>query len=346
MTTGIVYFKFKHQNAFDKIEFSGSEITAAELRIKIQEKLLMVDTSYKNATTLQISKLGGTTPGGELVEFDHELIPSHASVLITRAPAKSTGAKNIVVESAQLFAQPVEGQEDYLALKPSIIQSELEAAKPVPAVTVCELCKWFMQRDSGHFPVVLSCCGNTICSSCAISAKSTGMCPLEKRDVTVQFVTNRAVERLVKVVADHRQNFLFDAVNVSEEFLVLPAPSATEAVTDIEVVDVDEFEPEVFDVDNPRPLTQKEREQLERRDRRKRKAMEILLKREGKVVKGELSEADVNRLLKTELKAELGFEAGTADAQRDEAADARRQIVIEFPRLLTREEFARWKAQV
>jgi hypothetical protein len=192
---------------------------------------------------------------------------------------------------------------------------------------------------------VFQCFGNTVCSACAAEAKSINLCPIEKRDVQIHAVTNRAIERLVKVVTERKQDFIFDAVNVAEDFFHIPAREVLAAAAEVEVMDVDEFEPEVFDVDNPRPLTAKEIEQLERRERRKKKAIEILMKREGRMVKGELSEADINKLLKTELKAELGFDPLTGAGVTEDQSARTRPVVLEFPKLLTREEFSRWQQQ-
>ena len=341
MSTGIVKFKFKHQNVFDKIEFQSSEITVAELRIKIQEKLLMDSGGHRNTTVLEILKLGTEEP----YEWDHELIPSHTSVLVTRVPSRAT--KKIVIDSnQQLFATESQGHEDYFALKPSIIQSEIDSIRRVPQVVVCSSCGWLMVRPA-HSPVILACCGYTVCHECGVKAGSA--CPIEKRDIgkPIEFVTDRATERIVNVVSSNKAAFAFDSVSIPEDFLQVQAePQA--AVTDVEIVDVDSFEPEVFDVDNPRPLSAKEIEAIDRRERRKRKALEILAKREGaKAVKGELTEADVNRLLKMELKAELDGTASGQDRLDDDASDSRRRpIVVEFPKLLTPEEFNRWKSQL
>jgi hypothetical protein len=340
MSTGIVKFKFKHQNVFDKIEFSGSEITVAELRIKIQEKLLLTDSgSNRNSTVLEITKLGTD----ELYEWDHELIPTHASVLVSRVPASKKTDK-IVVEKSEFFAQDTSQAENYFALKPSIIQTELEALRRVPGVVVCNLCNWLMARVAGRHPVILTCCGSTVCFACANIGKP--FCPMEKRELSkpLAFVTDKATERLVNVVSSHKQFFVFDSVKIPEDFLVEKQPELAEA-EEIEVLDVDAFEPEVFDVDNPRPLTAKEIEVIERRERRKRKAIEILAKREG-VVKGELTESDVNRLLKLELKTEIGgLENGTPEDEEMDDLAGRRPVVLEIPKLLTPEQFAAWQKQ-
>lgn len=343
MSTGIVKFKFKHQNVFDKIEFSGSEITVAELRIKIQEKLFLAEPGghSRNSTVLEIMKLGTDEP----YEWDHELIPTHTSVLVARVPASRSKQDKIVVDKTGLFAEENGEGDDFIALKPSIIQSELDAVRRVPSSVVCELCSWVMLREVGRHPVVLACCGSTVCFACA--GKSKSVCPVEKREISksVSFVTDKAVERLVNVVCAHREAYAFDTVNIPSDFLAPKEPKPEER-EEVEVLDVDEFEPEVFDVDNPRPLNAKEIEVLERRERRKRKALEILAKREG-VVKGELTESDVNRLLKMELKTELGGGLeGTV--QEDEEMDdmtARKPVVVEIPKLLTPEQFALWQSQ-
>ncbi len=341
---GIVKFKFKHQNVFDKIEFPSSEITVAELRIKIQEKLMLTEGHYKNASILQIFKYGTD----EVYELDHELIPSQTSVIIARMP-KSKQQQTIVVDKTDAFGgNASEPANDYFALKPSIIQGELEAVRRVPSVVVCELCNWLMLREISRHPVILQCCGATVCADCARKGNET--CPMENRDLgkKLHFVTNRAVERLVQVVSSYKSDYVFDCVKVPESFLELvPDVDSGAGAQEVEVVDVDDFEPEVFDVDNPRPLTGKELEAIERREKRKRKALEILAKREGKTaVKGELTEADINRLLKMELKAEISDNVlgGFADEDETEGVDTR-PVLVEFPKLLSPEEFMKWQSQ-
>ena len=341
MTTGVIFFKFKHQTLFDKIEFTASEITVAELKIKIVEKLQMSEGphAYKNST-LQISKYTSTS---EVFEYDHELVPSHTSVLVIRVPAGKAAGKRMVVEASELFATPNPGQEDPLALKQSIIQEEVDAKRTVPRITVCELCHSLMFKEDARGPVILACCGECICSSCASKAGNT--CPLEKIDFSnpVKYCTNRAVERLVEVIRKNKEMFLFEGVKTNEKFFTHPQDEPVN-VQEVEIVDVDQFEAEVFDVDNPRPLTAKEKEQLERREKRKLKAIEILMKREGKAVKGELTEADVNKLLKQEMKSEIydGIAEGQLTGEQDVHFKSR-QIIVEFPRLLSREEFCKWQ---
>ena len=351
-THGVVYFKFKHQNSFDKIEFGASEISVSELKLKINEKLMLTDhqSSYKNATAIQLSRFGTTGEAGTVYDSDFELIPSHTSVLVMRVPAGKLAGKKIVVESGQLFATAAEGLPDPLALRPSIIQEEIDAKRRVPPVTVCEVCRSFMLNETGHGPVILTCCGNTVCSACA--SQSSPVCPIEKIDRSnrYRFVPNRALERLIEVVSKHRALFVFDSVVVPEGFLAdtCGASDGHGPVAVAEVVDVDEFEAEVFDVDNPRPLTEREKDQLERRERRKRKAAEILMKKEGRVVKGELTEADINKLLKAEdIKAEMDgmdvFGGRTGGVGGHEVGN--RMVVIEFPKLLTPEQFSMWQRQ-
>lgn len=348
-TTGVVFFKFKHQTLFDKIEFPASEITVAELKIKISEKLQMNEGphAYKNST-LQISKCSTTGANGEsglVYEYDHELVPSHTSVLVMRVPAGKAAGKRMIIEASDLFATPQTGQEDPLALKQSIIHEEIDAKRVVPRIVVCELCQWIMLKDQNRGPVILACCGGCVCATCARKAGNT--CPIEKIDfeTPVRYCSNRAVERLVEVIRKNSESFIFDGVETGLDFFLAPQKTV-ENVQEVEIVDVDQFQPDIFDVDNPRPLTAKEIEQMERREKRKQKAMEILMKREGKAVKGELTEADVNKLLKQELKSEM-FEgahvAGITKLASEEESYTSRQILVEFPRLLSREEFSKWQ---
>jgi hypothetical protein len=344
--TGIVFFKFKHQNLFDKIEFPASEITVAELKIKISEKLQMNEGphAYKNSS-LEISRYTTAGAPSQVFEYDHELVPSHTSVLVMRVPAGRAAGKRMIVEASDLFANPISGQEDPLALKQSIIQEEIDAKRVVPKIVVCELCQWLMDKAEKRGPVTLACCGHCVCATCA--SKTGITCPIEKIDFEnpVKYCTNRAIERLVEVVSKNKETFLFEGVHTGETFFIVPEPALHAHAQEIDVVDVDLFEPEVVDVDNPRPLTAKEKEQLERREKRKQKAMEILMKREGKAVKGELTEADVNKLLKQELKAETseGLGIGGHLLNPDEESKTSRQIIVEFPKLLSREEFSKWQ---
>lgn len=351
-TRGIIYFRFKHQTTLDKIEFAASEITVAELRIKINERLLLTDhqnSSYKNQSVLQICKIGAYGEAAAVYDSDFELIPTNTTVLVLRVPTGKTAGKKIVVEQQDLFATAQEGMPDPLALKASIIQEEIDkTSRRVPEFLVCPICRWFLLKDAGHGPVTLVCCGSTVCSACAMGST----CPVEQIDKGARFkaVANKAIERIVEIVVKNRDLFAFTKVVTPEGFLEVTEDMADDtAAVDVEVLDVDEFEPEVFDVDNPRPLTAKEKEQLERRERRKRKAIEILMKREGKLVKGELTEADVNKLLKTEqvVKDELGMLDGSIPGHAVDGANENggRAVVIEFPRLLSPEEFALWQRQ-
>jgi len=354
--SGIVYFRFKHQKQLDKIEFNSTEISVSELRLKIIEKLALVDPR-QSANAVQLCRIG---PGGEpgtVFEYDHELIPTHTTVMVLRVPPKqSSAAKKIVVETTDYLVDDfVEG--DYLKLKESIIAEEVGTRKRCPRMTVCQLCSVFMISPD-HAPMLLVCCGNTVCAAC-VGGKTN--CPVEEPNAgavgNFRCVQNRAVMRLVETVTKQKDAFIFDSVRVPDDFLHYDPKHDTSLEEAGEtVIDLDEYEPEVFDVENPRPLTAKEKEVIERRERRKRKALEILMKREGntkKVVKGELTEGEINLLLKSEVKAELhGLETsvdgkeglgGDGDAVGD-TGDGR-FIYVEFPRLLTPDEFEKWKRQ-
>jgi hypothetical protein len=296
--SGIVYFRFKHQNQFDKIEFSSAEISVAELRLKIIEKLALIDPR-QSANAVHICRIGPGGEPGQAFEYDHELIPTHTRVMVLRVPPKqSVASRKIVVGTSDfLVSDFVEG--DYLKLKESIIAEEVEARKRCPPIAVCKLCSSFM--TGAHAPVVLVCCGNTVCVACAGKTKD-GMCPVEKCSPTdYKFIPNRAVGRLVDAVTKARENFIFDGVNVPDGFLQVEIPEVVSDEKAEVVIDLDEYQPEVFDVENPRPLSAKEKEIIERRERRKRKALEILMKREGnskKVIKGELTEGELRLLVR------------------------------------------------
>ena len=341
--SGVVYFKFKHQTYFDKVEFNSVEISVAELRLKIVEKLALVDPRH-SAHAIQICKVSASGDAGAPYEFDHELIHANTKVLVMRIPSKqSANTKKIVVDTGDFFVDEfVEG--DYLKLRESIIAQEVEAKKPCPRATVCPVCTSLMVAGP-HAPSLLVCCGNTVCMKCATGQN----CPMEKiASTNFRTVPNKAVTRLVESVVRNKQLFIYDEVALPEGFLDTQPTQVQEQQVET-VIDLDEYEPEVFDVDNPRPLSAREKEVIERRERRKRKALEILAKREGqskKVIKGELTEGEINSLLKSEIKAELqgleGFPAGAAVEDDVDVGD-HGLIAVEFPRLLTPQEFETWR---
>jgi len=344
--SGLVFYKFKHQTHFDKVEFNSAEISVAELRLKIVEKMVLVDPRH-SAHAIQICKISPSGDVGAVYDHDQELIQTNTRVLVLRIPSKQGAqSKKIVVDTGDFFVDEfVEG--DYLKLKESIIAQEVEARKACPKAAVCQLCRALMLPGE-HSPVLLICCGNTVCMQCA----SKGDCPIEKNSPgNFRTVTNRAVARLAEVLAGQKEMFIFDDVLLPPGFLDVKIPGAVQNEAESAVIDLDEYEPEVFDVDNPRPLTEKEKETIERRERRKRKALEILAKREGqskKVIKGELTEGEINSLLKSEIKAELhGLEGIAAEETSiddlNDAGDGQGLIAIEFPRLLTAQEFDVWK---
>jgi hypothetical protein len=344
--SGLVFYKFKHQTSFDKVEFNSAEISVAELRLKIVEKLALVDPRH-SAHAIQICRISPSFDVGAAYEDDQELIKTNTRVLVLRIPSKQgTQTKKIVVDTGDFFVDEfVEG--DYLKLKESIIAQEVEARKACPRAAVCQLCRALMIPGE-HAPALLICCGNTVCMQCA----GKGNCPMEKNSPgNFRNVLNKTVARLVDVVVREKELFIFEDVVVPPGFLDIQNSAVTAKEAEETVIDLDEYEPEVFDVDNPRPLTDKEKEIIERRERRKRKALEILEKREGqskKVVKGELTEGEINSLLKSEIKAELhgleGLTPGeTSLEDPNDATDGMGPIAVEFPRLLTAQEFEVWK---
>jgi len=343
--SGVVYYRFKHQTNFDKVEFNSTEISVAELRLKIVEKLALVDPRH-SANAIQICRITQSSGPGAPYDMDQELIQTNTRVMVLRIPSKQTmQTKKIVVETGDFFVDEfIEG--DYLKLKESIIAQEVEAQKPCPKAAVCAICRSLMVPGV-HAPVLLVCCGNTVCMQCV----SDGVCPMEKIP-NVRTVPNRAIARLVDAVVKEKLVFIFEEVNVPSGFLDVEPEKDESKHAEVAVIDLDEYQPEVFDVDNPKPLSAKEKELIERRERRKRKALEILAKREGqskKVIKGELTEGEINSLLKSEIKAELqGLEgyhvSKTSNPEENgDSLEGAGPIAVEFPRLLTAQEFEIWK---
>lgn len=351
MSIGIVFFRFKHQKGFDRIEFSGSEISVAELKLKIIEKLVLVE-KHAHASAIQLHRPSAdrddTNAVGSKYEYDSEIIPANTSVIIIRVPNKVTGNR-ITVTASEFFPQVTAEQGvDPFALKQSIIADEIDQVKKVPPVLICSVCRFFM-TSTNHAPVVLHCCGGTVCMACAKGAGSE--CPLEKISTSedlVRFSLHRSLGRLVNVVVLNRAHFAFDeGVLFDEDFSKLSSEQhpTTEAGSGEapEVVDLEE--PDIVDVD--KPLTAKELEQIERRERRKRKAAELILKKEGKAIKGELTESEIARIFKEEIKREegSGFLKGELGEEDFSTARFRGPVIVELPRLLTAEEFACWKSQ-
>ena len=332
--SGIIFFRFKHQKEFDKIEFpAGSEISIAELKLKIGEKLALAE-KHANSSAIRLHRMSTTEEGvfGREYQEDHELIPSHSSVLVFRAPSKA-GAK-ITVAQSDFFAPDQEGV-DPLALQPSVIAGEQDQLKRLPLAVVCGVCNHLMHPPA-HAPVVLHCCGEVVCAECGTGE----VCPIEKKLRSPMRVTpHRGLARLVATVATHRNLFGWDrAILVPANFFLDQPNAPTSELPELEeeAIDLDE----VVDVD--REMSAAELAALERRERRKRKAAEWVLKKEGKAVKGELTEGEIARLFKQELKAEVKGEEWGEEA-REAARGWTGPVVIEFPRLLTPDEFFHWQ---
>ena len=331
MTLGTVYFRFKHQKGFDRIEFEGTEISVAELKLKIIEKLVLVE-KYSHESSIQLYHPSGdrndTNSYGDIYEFDNELVLANTSVLVFRTPTKAVGAK-ITVANSEFF--PTKVSPDIVpfgALKASVIAHERDQLKRVPDGLICSLCRYFMTPPD-HTAMILHCCGLTVCRACVVGKQ---LCPLDESHVC-KFTLNRGLGRLAEIVRTNSTQFAFDEGVLFSEQIDLdtqPQPGVEE-----ECVDLDEV------VDVEKPLTAKELEQIERRARRKRKATELLLKKEGKTVKGELTETEIAKLLKQEIKQDLD-DLGIS-GQNGPVFNIRRSI-LEFPKLLTLEEFTRWKS--
>lgn len=329
MSTGVVQYKFKHQNGFDRIEFASNEISVGELKVKIAEKLGLLDP-VRGSTGLEIAR----PADGELYDFDDELLPSHTSVLVLRVPSKVERTK-ISVDSKDFFIPENATEGDYLKLRESVIAAELASSvRRCPDMAVCPVCRALLLKS-----VILGCCGWTVCATCGVQGAE---CPVEKNGTVVEKLSvSRGVSRLVSVIAKYRSQFVFETVTTPSGFLDEKIEEKEEVIADDEaVIDLD-ADDHVVDVENPKPLTARERQMIEKREKRKRKAIEILEKRgDKKIVKGELTEGEINSLLKAEMKAELGLIG--ADTEGEEQRHIGRAITVEFPRLLTPEEFARW----
>ncbi|KAF4673976.1 hypothetical protein FOL47_009894 [Perkinsus chesapeaki] len=198
----VVYFKFKHQNTLDKIAFNAADIAVGELKLLIAEK------KECDARDLQLYEMDESTTEnaaagepGRLYDYDGELIPANATLLVTRKPSvgrQSRGVKvkgNIVVEHARYF-KSADGEDG--SSSPSQDNKEgksRERIAKVPETCVCPICNNLMlalsldlfigfevesigQTDEIHMapehsPLLLPCCGGTVCKACLTDA-----CPL------------------------------------------------------------------------------------------------------------------------------------------------------------------------
>ena len=329
--SGVVYYRFKHQKALDRIEFSSSEISVAELKLKIIEKLALVE---KHAHVSAIDLYRPTSVGDDGVmtkyELDSELIPSHTAVVVFRTPSKFIGSSRITVEGKDLFVP--QHQVDPLALKQSILADESNQLKRVPEGLICTVCQKYMIGD--HRPVILHCCGVSLCVVCA-----AGRCPVCS-EANSQHTLNRALLRLAETVLRFKDLFGWGADVLLNHTIIPEVLVSDEHVDDSEVVDLED---DVVDVD--KPLTAKELALIERRERRKRKAVEILLKKEGRLVKGELTEEQITKLFKTEsaLKHEDDL---FKHEESEQAKNLFGPVIVEFPKLLTPQEFSQWTTQI
>ncbi|KAF4757528.1 hypothetical protein FOZ63_007584, partial [Perkinsus olseni] len=174
----VVYFKFKHQNTLDKISFNAADIAVGELKLLIAEK------KECDARDLQLYEMDQSTTEnaasgepGKLYDYDGELIPANATLLVTRKPSvgrQSRGVKvkgNIVVEHARYFKKTAEEVENDSSSPDSSSPASSRIAR-VPDTCICPLCNNLMLAPE-HTPLLLPCCGGTVCKCCL-----TDTCPL------------------------------------------------------------------------------------------------------------------------------------------------------------------------
>ncbi|KAF4697270.1 hypothetical protein FOZ60_009893 [Perkinsus olseni] len=174
----VVYFKFKHQNTLDKISFNAADIAVGELKLLIAEK------KECDARDLQLYEMDQSTTEnaasgepGKLYDYDGELIPANATLLVTRKPSvgrQSRGVKvkgNIVVEHARYFKKTAEEEENDSSSPDSSSPASSRIAR-VPETCICPLCNNLMLAPE-HTPLLLPCCGGTVCKCCL-----TDTCPL------------------------------------------------------------------------------------------------------------------------------------------------------------------------
>lgn len=202
--SGVVFYRFKHNAALGRIEFGADQISLAELRIKIAEKVA------ENPSYLHVVKVNPDGSLGDLCIHDGELLDSNVAVVVFRAPNYQVVLKelgrleenpNRTVSQTRILSTQASGgagesgpgaysifsanpglgkssrhrEEQKLtsAYDGKVVDSE-DATKPlIPWLACCPLCYSLMAGDL-RAPLTLQCCQRTVCRACA---KESLECP-------------------------------------------------------------------------------------------------------------------------------------------------------------------------
>jgi hypothetical protein len=300
----------------EKVEFEASEISVGELKKKIAEKTL---AKVEDIRLCELQNDGVNIK--QTFVCDSELIPSNTNLLVIRAPQKP-GMQRIFVKDAAYFRQDSEDEETVDQPTTSI----------VPEMALCPVCNFLMSTPS-HSPLLFPCCGSTACSACA-DITDVGLCPINGEGCVrgKRPVSSKLVARQVEAILANKDNydwrgFKYEAPPESEKL----EEKAETAPVEIETIDLDSWEPpvaKVFDLDA---------EEVELPGKKRKRGPKIvnLVKDEVKMqLKSEYTQEDIKKLFKKNVAEER--------SQLDDLL----YLTVDFPRVLTKEEFERWKRNV
>ena len=310
MVRGVVYFRFKHQPALDRVDFDASEIAVGDLKTKIAEKTLC------NRQDIRLCELqaDGVTVKSPLL-FDGELIHSGASLLVIRAPL-STKAGNIKVAEAGYFVNP-ESAEDS--------NEEQDVRKLlVPETAICPLCNSLMTAED-HEPRLLTCCGQTACVTCLAKFSSPDSCAFGTCPKPGTQLRSQMISKQVELIISRKDNYEWRGFLFPGEIFAPPVAEVKQAEVE-EAIDIDAWEAAehaVVDLDDDTAPVVK----------RKKARVVNLVKDEIKAqLKAEYTQEDIKRLFRQQEKQET-----------ISPLDIPGILTVDFPRVLTASEFERWR---
>ena len=322
---GVIYFRFRHQAAPEKVEFDASEISVNELKNQISEKTLC------NRIDIKLFALAndGVTVLREYLS-ESELVPSNTNLLVLRAPAagpkggQGPGA-TIVVGAAGYFAET--------QVEETPVEEELIISL-IPETAVCVICGYLMtglpdlidgEEAIDRSPLLLPCCGGTACRNCNVKFSAPGQCIFGGEGCAVKsgFI-NKSVVRQVNALVERREHYDWRGVRV-EEWVTKPAKEKIqESEKTEETIDLDSWEPkkeEIVDLDS-----------LPSKSARKKKVVNLVKDEIKQQLKSEYTEEDFKKLFR-----------GKKGEQTIPRLDIPTTLTIDFPKVLSMQEFKRWK---
>ena len=337
---GVVYYRFRHQAALEKIEFEASEISVSEMKTKISEKTLCNRYDIKLFALAQSTAASGTPL--ELIShefvYDSELIPSNTNVLVIRAPGQ--GPKGSAVASGEIVVKTAEffiGKETVAVLEEELVERSL-----IPETAICPLCRWIMMDSlepktntlpsstPSKTPYLLPCCGGSLCSDCHAKFSSPAGCVVGGEGcATRPPIFNKPIHQQVAIILQRKDRYDWTAVaseciaQVFQEVKVAQGPAEPHPPTE-----------DVFDLDawdgKPKPaeIVDLESEKVEKRRKR-------VVKEEWSIkqqLKAEYTDEDLNKLFRGRAVAVPKLDVACV-------------LTVDFPALLTPEQFEYWKIQ-